>query len=391
MGIPLARYAAVSFFLITTGRTQNLSVGFAGGGGLTNAFETVTATVPGTPTSYSQSKDYAVGLMLEYRLAGNLSVEGDALYREQHLDVALLEPSRIPNSASPSPVVTWELPLMAKYRFHWSKVEPFVEAGPAFRPTTNLNAAPSHYGITAGIGVAARWKQFKIAPMVRYSHWAPDRPLANLAESKSDQVELFIGVSSRPSSPWHPLSRRIALGLIGGTTLFHDVPANSSRSLDSQVPSVSGETDNATTYVLGSDTTLIGPALETALVKHFSLEADALYHPIECSRRSVLSNGEVIDSFSGAEGRTFEFPVLAKYKFGAGRLQPFVESGPSFRLLTENSSLFGISAGAGLEVRLKAVKLAPALRFTHWGPQGAHSPSTEIIVNQLEFLTSFLL
>jgi hypothetical protein len=383
---PLHRYGALSFFLIAICSAQNLSVGFAGGGGLTNAFDTVNTTVPGTPTSYSQSKDYAVGLLLEYRLAGNLSVEGDALYREQHLDIALFEPSRIPNSPSPSPVVTWELPLMAKYRFHWSNVEPFVEAGPAFRPTTNLNAAPSHYGVTAGFGVATRWKQFEIAPMVRYTHWAPDRPLENLAESKSDQVELLIGIASRPRSAWHPLSRRIALGLIGGTTLFHDVPTSSSRSLDSQVPNVSGET-----YVSGSDTTLLGPALEAALLKHFSLEVDSLYHPIECSRRSVLNNGEVFDSFSGAEGRTFEFPVLAKYTFGAGRLQPFVEAGPSFRLLTENSSLFGISAGAGLEVRVRAVKFSPTLRFTHWGPQGDHSPPTEIIVNQLEFLTSFLL
>lgn len=105
----------------------------------------------------------------------------------------------------------------------------------------------------------------------------------------------------------------------------------------------------------------------------------------------MLSNGQVLNSFSGAEGRTFEFPVLGKYKFRAGRVRPFVAAGPSFRLLTENSSLFGISAGAGLEVRLKALKIAPALRFTHWGPQGYHSPSTEIIVNQVEFLTAVLL
>jgi hypothetical protein len=53
--------------------------------------------------------------------------------------------------------------------------------------------------------------------------------------------------------------------------------------------------------------------------------------------------------------------------------------------------VFGISAGAGLEVRLKALKIAPALRFTHWGPQGYHSPSTDIIVNQVELLAGLLL
>jgi hypothetical protein len=388
----LLRYGALSLFLVTCS-AQNLSVGFAGGGALTNAFETINAGVPETLTSYSQSKDYMVGLMLEYRLAGNVSVEGDALYRELHLTVASVEPNGVLNSVSPSPVVTWELPVMAKYRLHWSKVDPFFEGGPAFRPTTNLNANPSHYGVVIGAGVAKRWRQFEIAPMVRYTRWAHERLSQNGAESKSDQVELLIGVSSHPRSPRHPLSPRIALGLIGGTTLFHDVPTSSSGFVLVQA-GTGGNTNQpepGTTYGSGSDASLIGPALEVALLKHVFVETDAVYHPIEDSRRDVLSNGEVLDSFSGAEGRTWEFPVLGKYKFGAGRATPFLEAGPSFRLLTENSSAFGISAGAGLEVRLRTLKIAPALRFTHWGPQGVHSPSTDIILNQVELLTGFLL
>jgi hypothetical protein len=380
----LLRYGLLSSFLITCS-AQNLSVGFAGGGALTKAFATTNAGVPESLTSYSQAKDYVVGLTLEYRLAGNLSVEGDALYRELHLTIAFVEPSGVLNSVSPSPVVTWELPLLAKYRFHLSKLEPFVEAGPAFRPTTNLNANPSHYGVTAGIGVAVAWKQFEIAPMLRYSRWLHDRRLSNLAESQPDQLELLIGISSRPRSPWHPLSSRIALGVVAGTTLLHDVPARSFSLLLAQIPAA------ATTFVSGSSPFLIGPALEAALWKQVFLEVNAVYHPIEVSTRSVLGNGQVFDSFSGIEGRTWEFPVLGKYKFAAGRVNPFLEAGPSFRLLTENSSLYGVTAGAGLEVRLRALKIAPALRFTHWGPQGYHSPSTAIVVNQVEFLTGFLL
>jgi hypothetical protein len=133
-------------------------------------------------------------------------------------------------------------------------------------------------------------------------------------------------------------------------------------------------------------------------VKHIFLELDAVHHSIEVSWRSVLQNGAVFDSFSGVSARTMEFPVLGKYKFGTGRVKPFVEAGPSFRLAVENSSLVGIGGGAGVEVRWKSLKIAPALRFTHWGPQGQvwgpqgyHSPSTEIIQNQVEFLTSLLL
>jgi len=58
--------------------------------------------------------------------------------------------------------------------------------------------------------------------------------------------------------------------------------------------------------------------------------------------------------------------------------KPFGEGGPFFRLLAEHSSVFGVTAGAGV-------------RFTHWSPQGLHSPSADIIVNQVEFLTGFLL
>jgi hypothetical protein len=390
----LLRFGVLSCFLLTCS-AQNLSVGFAGGGGLTDAFDDVNAGVPQTTTSYSQAKDYLVGLLLEYRLRGNLSLEGDVLYRELHLTVAYVEPSRVLYAVSPSPVVTWELPLMAKYRFHWSKAEPFVEAGPAFRPTANLNANPSHYGVSAGIGVATHWKQFEVAPMVRYSRWIHDRAFENLAESRSDQLELLVGLSSRPHSAWHPLSQRIALGVIGGATLIHDVPATSFTFV-AQVPAGAGgnyQQESGTTFASGSYVALLGPALEAPLWKHFFLEVDGIHHTIEVSRRSVLSNGQAIDSFSGREGLTWEFPVLAKYKFKSEtwRAQPFVEAGPSFRLLTENSSLFGVSAGAGVEVRFKALKLAPALRFTHWGPQGDHSPPAEIIVNQVEFLIGVLL
>ena len=118
---------------------------------------------------------------------------------------------------------------------------------------------------------------------------------------------------------------------------------------------------------------------------------DGLHHSIEVSRRTVLSNGEVTDSLTGAEALTWEFPVLGKCRFGAGRVTPFVEAGPSFRLLTENSSVFGTGGGAGLEVRWRSLKIAPALRFTHWGPQGYHIPTKKVIVNQVEFVTGFRL
>ncbi len=373
----LLRFGVLGSFLLTCSG-QDLSVGFAGGGAVSNAFETKNVGVPNAAASFSQAKDYVVGLTLEYRLSTSVSIEGDALYRELHLDTAVVEPSGH-FSVSPAPVVTWELPLMAKYRLGWGRAAPFVEAGPAFRPTSNLNANPSHYGVTGGVGVAARWKQFEITPMVRYSRWIRDRELGNLAASKSDQLELLVGVNGRPRSPWHPLSGRVDLGVIAGATLIHDVPAGSSTFA------------GGTTHVSGSNVPLIGPALEAPIVKGAFLEVDGFYHPIESSSRSVGINGVVVGWFGGRVGLTWEFPVLAKYKFGSGRVRPFLEGGPSFRLPNENSSLFGASVGAGVEVRVKSLKIAPGLRFTHWGAQGVHTAATRVIVDQVEFLTGFLL
>ena len=84
----------------------------------------------------------------------------------------------------------------------------------------------------------------------------------------------------------------------------------------------------------------------SAGVRRWALEVDAVHHSIEVSRRSVLQNGAVFGSFSGAEGLTWEFPVMSKYKFGNRRVKPFVEAGPSFRLPPGNSSLFGVAKGA---------------------------------------------
>jgi hypothetical protein len=114
-------------------KNLNLSVGFIAGAPVTNAFETRNARVPETIESYSQAKDYVVGLTLEYRLLGNFSLEGDALYRELHLEVGLAGSNRA-NSVSPSPVVTWELPLMAKYELHWWKTDSFVKRDPHSGP-----------------------------------------------------------------------------------------------------------------------------------------------------------------------------------------------------------------------------------------------------------------
>jgi hypothetical protein len=105
----------------------------------------------------------------------------------------------------------------------------------------------------------------------------------------------------------------------------------------------------------------------------------------------VLNDGTIFYSFSGTEASSWEFPVLAKYKFGSGRFKPFVETGPAFRTPAERSSVIGVAAGAGVEVRLRRLKIAPAIRYYHWKQQTAPVPANEITLDQVEFLTEVLL
>ncbi len=379
---------------LTSMSGQNLSVGLVGGGAATNAFDTERFEVSHAIDTYSQAKDYLAGVTLEYRLPWNLSIEADGLYRELHLTVAFVEPNLVLNSVSPSPVVTWELPVLAKYRFHAAgKVDPFIEAGPAFRTTGNLNANPSHRGVSAGLGVAMHWKGFEISPAVRYTRWVHDQPLITDG-SKSDQLELLVGISRPAHSVWRPLGSRFALGLIAGTTLIHDVPSNSNPFSAIFVSGTVVQQLSGTQYESGADSFLAGPSLEIGLPKEIcSLELDAINAtPFESSGRVVLNDGSIFAPFSGTEASTWEFPVLAKYKFGSRRFKPFAEAGPAFRTPAERSSLIRNQRGKpGVEVRLRsALEIAPAIRYTRWKQQ-AGPVQDEIRLNQVEFLTEFLL
>lgn len=187
---------------------RRFSFGVAGGVALTDAFGyESTTSIPllagGPPEqvglrSYSTRKDYAVGPMIEVSLPWRgLLVEIDALYRPMSLTTAVVLPGGTLNSVSPATVVTWEFPVLAKYRFTSGKVRPFIEAGPSFRASGNLNtAAPSVYGGTAGFGVEAHVGKVKISPVFRYTRWAADAAVAPFGSpTKRDQVELLAGFS----------------------------------------------------------------------------------------------------------------------------------------------------------------------------------------------------
>jgi hypothetical protein len=183
---------------------RRFSFGAVGGVALTDAFDHESRGVmplPGGGTeatrfrSFSTRKDYLIGPTVDLDLPWRgMSVEVGALYRLMSLTMAGVRADGSLHSISPATVVTWQFPILAKYRFGRGSVKPFIEAGPSFRSSGNLNASsPSPFGVTAGSGVEMSFLGLRIAPRLRYTHWAAD-PDHTASRSKRNQLEALIGV-----------------------------------------------------------------------------------------------------------------------------------------------------------------------------------------------------
>jgi hypothetical protein len=320
--------------------------------------------------------------MVEVGMGSRFSVEVDGLFRPLGYTFAGVEPDGTLNSVSPATVVTWEFPILAKYRFSFAGVKPFVEAGPSFRTTGNLNSAnPSHSGVTAGLGVEMHLGSLRIAPAVRYTRWAPDPE--HDVRTVANQIEFLVGFSRAGVSDWHPFGRRFSFGVAAGTGLTEDFPLTSYTYIN---PLNGLSITNF--YVPGPRSLIAGPMLELALPRGFAVEADALRRPMHTTIEATI-NGK---KYTGAELTIAEwdFPVLAKYRFRARAVKPFLEVGPSFRLTggQNGASHFGVTGGVGVEGQLRQLRIAPGVRYTHWGSSapyvfGGQHP------NHVEFLVEF--
>ncbi len=355
--------AAIGLFSSAAAFGQHFSYGIVAGTALTDDFNSFYyPSGQGLPTiEKSGGKGVIVGPMLEWSFSKHFSVEADGLFRELCFENVY--------AGVHNPTVTWEFPVLAKYRFvsvgmGGSAFRPFVEAGPSFRATGNLNANPSHAGISVGGGLDFLLRQFNIAPSLRYTRWAEDsRPYG--ISSRSDQIELLVGFSYSSDSDMHPFGRRLFVGAVMGVNLLGDYNSTASTLINA----IDG---TQTTFLSrsGPRSFLVGPAVEFQATNNLSLEADAVYRPIrEHYTESGVILGQPYTRSGDASLSTWQFPVLAKYNLPFSivgkKLRPFVETGPSFRI-GGSVTHFGFTAGAGVSARLGRVNIAPALRYTRW-------------------------
>jgi hypothetical protein len=394
----MRRTLLLLFVMVTGSRAQRLSFGIMGGGALSDAFRREVepagfgpiSTITGI-TFFSEARDLVAGATLELHLNPRWSIEADGLHRQLHMTWAAVLQDGTLNSVSPSPVVTWEFPVLAKYRFTGPRFSPFIEAGPSFRTTGNLNGAnPSHVGAALGAGVETRLGNFRVAPTIRYTRWRSDtNPFG--PRTRPGQIELLASITHDSEARFHPLGRRVSLGVIAGMRLTGDVGESPSIILV-PIPQPDGSytyrNDPAT--VKGVRSALIGPSIEVAIAGGISVEAGALYHPL---RSQLVTNSGAAPGSGEAFAITWELPLLAKYRFPVRtwRAGPFVELGPSFRLPQQaggtDLATRGVTAGAGVETRFRGLAISPAVRFTHWGPD-AHPGWSGIARNQASLLLS---
>lgn len=284
---------------------------------------------------------------------------------------------------SPAPVITWQFPLLAHYRFAGGHWQPFVEGGPSLRRAGNLNSSnPSVLGLTAGLGLERQWGRLKLSPRIRYTHWELDNSFS--VQTEQNQLELLLGLGYATPELARPLGHRFSFGVMAVTNLTANMPR--------QQDTVYTPEFSFTSTTTSLHSTEVGPFVEVNVWRRLSVEANAIARKYRLLTR--YSNiGATLPPYFSLRDETsqisnfWEIPVLAKYRLltlGSARsipIQTFVAMGPSFRTTKEVNgwqlSHLGTTAAAGLEFRWRQIRVAPELRFTHWGLGAAKSPFWE--------------
>jgi Outer membrane protein beta-barrel domain len=135
---------------------------------------------------------------------------------------------------------------------------------------------------------------------------------------------------------------------------------------------------------------VIGPTAELSLPFGFSVEADALYRPLNLTT-NITVVPQPLARYS-TNINSWEFPILGKYHFlHTPIVKPYVEAGPIFRQVGSQGSHLsnsGFALGGGVDVKLLVVKITPELRYSRWGGdarvQFFNAPPSQL--NQAGFL-----
>jgi hypothetical protein len=178
---------------------RRLSLGFVVGTGVTKLLKD--RTYPGGQSGATSDPHTPIaGIRFALPVTENLSVEVDGLFRGTHNISGAFDAdgSIIRTIHSGTAFLTWQFPLLAKYKLPGSRVAPVFELGPSLRITahTSQSAFYSHHGATTGAGFATRFKKMSISPTLRYTRWAADKESNGhgpFTGTSPNQVEVVVG------------------------------------------------------------------------------------------------------------------------------------------------------------------------------------------------------
>jgi len=167
---------------------------------------------------------------------------------------------------------------------------------------------------------------------------------------------------------------------------------------------------------------VVGPVGELRLPRGFAIEAGALWRRLgyDFSYDLPSVSGTSIRGTGSASASMWEFPVLAKYRRPLEKMTPFLVLGPSFNRVTDmrlegqlcskgpfeanyrcgamavedgwpelrHRGAIGITVGGGIESRCFPLRIAPGVRYTHWGERnfGTRGADVSTRLNQVTFL-----
>src|SRR5579864_1219511 len=136
---------------------------------------------------------------------------------------------------------------------------------------------------------------------------------------------------------------------------------------------------------------VIGPMVELNLPLGLSIEADALYRPLNLTTVNTVLPRPALTFVNDIN--SWEFPILGKYHFlHLPLVKPYAEAGPIFRHVASDASYLskkGFALGAGVDFKLLLLKVTPEIRYSRWGSDTTPSPFFSIVPskqNQAEFL-----
>ena len=303
---------------------------------------------PRTYSNFYQGSSYTpkIGPKVEFMLNEAWSVESAILFQQPvYTSRAVYDPpwqiypDRPPLSEQSDRYneAVFEIPVLAKYRAPvWTR-RLVLEVGPSFRPFGGFDG-PGRIGITGGVGIAFHAGAVRLQPTVRYTRMQAGE--SHHPTFRQDNISLLL-VADIPSTRLPRASRNspLSVGFIGGSTFTGGFPARDGYA--------------------GRTTRMAGIALAYQPTRNWAVEANVLYHPLILSERAR------------ATVLTWEIPFLARYRFGGGKVRPFLAAGPSFRASgnrnNTNPSITGFTTGGGVEFRRGRWSVEPMLRYVRWG------------------------